>query len=976
MSENLNTAALKEERLSKVAKDLGVTPKEIIDFLRPKDSAKYGALTPNSKLDVEAQELCLKHFEKDKKLKEEALRQKEEKLGRTTLTADQAQHAAVQKEQEEAFNLEEIRFIRDEFLEKETPTSRVLEEEKKPQKPSDVQAKPEAPKEPQPPVSEVTAPKEPQAAPLKGPSVVGKIDLSTIPGASKPGSRKKGKKEESSEKKALPEDSQPEIIQVTDKEGAETVLSESPAEKISDSQEKTEVEPDRKEPELIRARVERLTGPKVLGTIELKEEPPRSKEKEAVKKPEKPEKPEKTVKSPAEKEGRKKRRRIKAGIGKIDLNLIGKTADSPAARSFPGRGISGPGTEPTPEDVRRRLQENLQKAQERSRFRQAEIKKKKREKIKERESEALSAEQEKILRVAEFVPASELAKMMNVDVKDVINACMELGHMVSINQRLDAELISIIAEHFGYQVEIGDVDIMDEIKEEPDDPSQLVPRPPVVTVMGHVDHGKTSLLDYIRKANVIAGEAGGITQHIGAYNVELEDGRHITFIDTPGHEAFTAMRARGAKVTDVAIIVIAADDSVMPQTVEAINHAQAAGVPIVFAFNKMDKPGANADKIREALANMNLLVEEWGGPYQSQEISAKTGMGVQQLLEKVLLQADLLELKANPNKQASGTVIEATQEKGRGFVTTLLVQNGTLKEGDILLAGPYSGRVKALFNERGQRVKVAGPSTPVRVLGLEGAPQAGDKFYVLDDEKKARELAAKKQQLIREQGFRARKHITLDEIGRRIALGDFKQINIIIKGDTDGSVEALADSLVKLSTDNILVNILHKSVGAITESDIYLASASDAILVGFNVRPTAKAKELAEKEQVDIRTYSIIYRAIDEVKSAIEGMLKPEFEEKVTANIEVREVFNISKVGKIAGCYVQDGTVSRSDKIRVIRNGIVVHTGEIASLRRFKEDVKEVKHGFECGLGIKNFNDIQVGDLLESFTEVPVTRKL
>lgn len=975
MSENLNIATLKEERLSKVAKDLGVTPKEIIDFLKSVDSAKYGALNPNSRLDVGAQQLCLKHFEKDKKLKEEALRQKEEKLGRTTLMADEAQKAS---REEETFNLEELRFIREEFLEKETPDAPKTESVKTiAETPAAAPKEADSTQEYSEPVSAETDLGKPKAPILKGPSVVGKIDLSSVPGTSKPGSKKRVKKEEGADKKAQADLSQAEEVEKITASPAEAPLPAASTEKPTVSPEAPKTEPERKEPELIRARVERLTGPKVVGTIEIKEEPPRSKDKEAAKKAERTEKTEEPPKTlPPEKEGRKKRRRIRAGMGKIDVSLISRTIDSSGTRSVPGRSMPGAAAEPTPEDVRRRLQENLQKAQERSRLRQAEIKKKKREKIKERESEALSAEQEKILRVAEFVPASELAKMMNVDVKDVINACLELGHMVSINQRLDAELISIIAEHFGYQVEVGDVDIMDEIKEEPDDPSQLVPRPPVVTVMGHVDHGKTSLLDYIRKTNVIAGEAGGITQHIGAYNVELEDGRHITFIDTPGHEAFTAMRARGAKVTDVAIIVIAADDSVMPQTVEAINHAQAAGVPIVFAFNKMDKPGANADKIREALANMNLLVEEWGGPYQSQEISAKTGMGVQQLLEKVLLQADLLELKANPNKHASGTVIEATQEKGRGFVSTLLVQNGTLKEGDILLAGPYSGRVKALFNERGQRVKAAGPSTPVRVLGLEGAPQAGDKFYVLEDEKKARELAAKKQQLIREQGFRARKHITLDEIGRRIALGDFKQINIIIKGDTDGSVEALADSLVKLSTDNILVNILHKSVGAITESDIYLASASDAILVGFNVRPTSKAKELAEKEQVDIRTYSIIYRAIDEVKSAIEGMLKPEFEEKVTANIEVREVFNISKVGKIAGCYVQDGTVSRSDKIRVIRNGIVVHTGEIASLRRFKEDVKEVKHGFECGIGIKNFNDIQVGDLLESFTEVPVTRKL
>jgi translation initiation factor IF-2 len=566
--------------------------------------------------------------------------------------------------------------------------------------------------------------------------------------------------------------------------------------------------------------------------------------------------------------------------------------------------------------------------------------------------------------------------MMDVKVTEVISACMSLGLFVSINQRLDAETISIIAEEFGFTVNFVSAELQESIDEEVDAPEDLSARSPVVTVMGHVDHGKTSLLDYIRKANVIAGEAGGITQHIGAYNVTLEDGRHLCFIDTPGHEAFTAMRARGAQITDVAIIVIAADDSVMPQTVEAINHAKAAGVPIVFAINKIDKPGANPDKIREALAAMNFLVEDWGGTYQCQEISAKQGLNIDKLLDKVLLQAEFLELKANPDRRATGSVIEAQLDKGKGYICTVLIQNGTLHKGDVILAGPYSGRVKAMYNERDMHIDVVGPSSPVRILGLTGAPQAGDKFNVMEDEREAREIAAKRLQLQREQGMRAKKHITLDEIGRRIAIGDFQQLNIIIKGDTDGSVEALSDSLLKLSTQKIQVNVIHKSVGAISESDVLLASASDAIIIGFQVRPSGNAKRIAEKEEIDIRNYSIIYQAIDEVKAAMEGMLAPEFEEKVMGNIEVREVFNITKVGQVAGCYVLDGKVSRAMKIRIIRDGIVVHTGKISALKRFKDDVKDVSHGYECGLSIDKFDKIQVGDIIEAFEEVEVKAKL
>jgi translation initiation factor IF-2 len=594
-------------------------------------------------------------------------------------------------------------------------------------------------------------------------------------------------------------------------------------------------------------------------------------------------------------------------------------------------------------------------------------------------AEELAMEQDaqsKVLKVTEFVTANELASLMDVSVTQIISTCMSLGMFVSINQRLDAETLSIVADEFGYQVEFVTLADEETNLDEPDKPEDLIPRAPIVTIMGHVDHGKTSLLDFIRKTNVIGGEAGGITQHIGAYEVTLEDKRKVTFLDTPGHEAFTAMRARGAQVTDIVIIVIAADDSVMPQTREAINHAQAAGVPIIFAYNKIDRPGANADKIREQLSVMNILVEEWGGKYQSQEISAKTGLNVNLLLEKVLLEAELLELKANPKKRAVGTVIEAALDKGRGIVTTVLVQAGTLRVGDPILAGSYSGRVKALTNERGMRVSEAGPSTPVQVLGMQGAPTAGDKFNALENEVEAREIANKRLQLQREQGLRTQKHITLDEIGRRLAIGNFKELNIIVKGDVDGSIEALSDSLLKLSTDQIQVNIISKAVGQISESDVLLASASDAIIIGFQVRPSGSARKLAEQEQIDIRLYSIIYDAINEIKAAMEGMLAPTFEEKIVANVEIRETFKISKVGTIAGCMVLDGKITRNSKIRIVRDGVVIYTGELASLKRYKDDVKEVATGYECGLNIQNFNNIEVGDIVEAYENVEVKRKL
>ena len=630
------------------------------------------------------------------------------------------------------------------------------------------------------------------------------------------------------------------------------------------------------------------------------------------------------------------------------------------------------------EDVAKQVKETLARLTNKTKNKAAKYRKEKRENVQNRlmEQEEMEQEDSKILKLTEFVTANELASMMDIPVTQVIATCMSIGIMVSINQRLDAETINLVAEEFGYKTEYVSAEVAQAITEEEDNEEDLQPRAPIVTVMGHVDHGKTSLLDYIRKANVIAGEAGGITQHIGAYNVKLEDGRHITFLDTPGHEAFTAMRARGAKVTDIAIIIVAADDNVMPQTKEAINHAMAAGVPIVFAINKVDKPHANPDKIKEELAAMNFLVEEWGGKYQSQDISAKKGTGVHDLLEKVLLEAEMLDLKANPDRKATGSIIESSLDKGRGYVATMLVANGTLKMGDIVLAGTSYGKVKAMFNERNQRIKEAGPSEPVLILGLNGAPAAGDTFHVIDTEQEARDIANKREQLQREQGLRTQKLLTLDEVGRRLALGDFHELNVIVKGDVDGSVEALSDSLIKLSTEQVQVNVIHKGVGQISESDVTLAAASDAIIVGFQVRPSSSAGKLAEQEGVDIRKYSVIYDAIEEVKAAMEGMLAPTLKEQITATIEVREVFNINKVGLVAGAMVKTGKVKRSDKARLIRDGIVVFTGAINALKRFKDDVKEVGTNFECGISLTNCNDIKVGDIIEAYEEVEVKQTL
>lgn len=682
---------------------------------------------------------------------------------------------------------------------------------------------------------------------------------------------------------------------------------------------------------------------------------------------------------------RKKRKRIQRQDEKIQLEAIPSPANKNEKIEENKRKLKklkkkkNERIEISDEDIDKQIKDTFARLGSKGKSQTSKHRRDKRDAVQQKlQAELEQEEKEKsILKLTEFVTVAELASMMNISVTEVISACMSLGLFVSINQRLDAETINIVADEFGYSVEFVSVEIQEAIDEEEEDSEEnLQSRPPIVTVMGHVDHGKTSLLDSIRKTNVIAGEAGGITQHIGAYNVKLADGRTITFLDTPGHEAFTAMRARGAQVTDIAIIIIAADDSVMPQTVEAINHASAAGVPIVFAINKIDKPGANPDKIREELANMNFLVEEWGGKYQCQEIAAKKGLHIEDLLEKVLLEAELLDLKANPHRKAVGSIIESSLDKGRGYVATVLVQNGTLKVGDIMLAGQYFGHIKAMFNERGEKLEKAGPSEPALILGLNGAPQAGDKFNIMSDDKEARLLANKREQLQREQGLRTQKHITLDEIGRRIAIGNFQELNVIVKGDVDGSIEALADSLIKLSTDEIQVNIIHKAVGQITEGDVLLAAASNAIIVGFQVRPSMGARKLAEKEQIDIRLYSVIYQAIEELKSAMEGMLSPEIKEEVIATVEVLETFKISKVGTIAGCIVREGKITRTAKIRIIRDGIVIHTGALGSLKRFKDDVKEVAKGFECGLNIENYNDIQVNDMIEAYQEVEVKKTL
>lgn len=797
-------------------------------------------------------------------------------------------------------------------------------------------------------------------AKLEGPKQVGKIELEAEEAKTKV---EEAPVEETKAEAEIPVEEAPAVAPEAEEK---TTAKKTTAKKTTEKKAEPEAEVEEKEKEEVKpsekvqTQYKKLDGPNFTG------------EKIDLAKFKKPEKKKEKEKEKAEDKKEKKTRRRR--ISK-EPSAGGNMKDSRGRR---GRSHV-PKEEPSEEEVQKQVRETLEKLQGKSsKGKAAKYRREKRDSHRQKteEEQAMQELESTVLKVTEFVTVSEVATMMNVPVTNVISACMSLGMMVTMNQRLDAETLSIVAEEFGFQVEFITADIEEAIQEEEDAPEDLKPRAPIVTVMGHVDHGKTSLLDYIREENVIAGESGGITQHIGAYGVELENGQTIAFLDTPGHEAFTAMRARGAQVTDLAIIVVAADDDIMPQTKEAISHAQAAGVPIVFAINKIDKPTANPDKIKEGLANMNLLVEDWGGKIQSHDISAKTGEGVNELLEKVLLEAELLELKANPDKPANGTVVEAFLDKGRGYVSTILVQGGTLRVGDYVLAGQHSGKVKAMNDERGKNIKSAGPSTPVSILGLDGAPQAGDKFNVFEDEREAKTIATKRTQLQREQSVRTQRHITLDEIGRRIALGDFKELNIILKGDVDGSVEALTDSFLKLSTEEIQVNIILKGVGAITESDVLLASASDAIIIGFNVRPMGNARQLADKEEIDIRTYSIIYDAINDLKDAMEGMLSPEMKEEITGTAEIRETFKISKIGTIAGCMVTSGKIFRNSGVRLIREGVVVFTGELASLKRFKDDVKEVAKGYDCGLQVKNYNDIKEGDIVEAFQEVAIKKTL
>lgn len=786
-------------------------------------------------------------------------------------------------------------------------------------------------------------------AELAGPKTVGKIDLDAP----------RGKKAEP------PKEEEPEAPKEEAKEEAKEAPKEAPVEEKPAAkepevkkEEEKEAPAEEEKPRVMETQYKKLAGPTITDKIDLSQ----------FKKPKK-KKEEKKEAS----DKKKKRKRILSTPG-ASAGARGRTGNKKGQRFASSQKV-----EPTEEEVQKQVRETLEKLQGKSKKgKGAKYRRDKRDMHRQQTEKDLEQQEleSKTLKVTEFVTVGEVATMMDVPTTQIISACMSLGIMVTMNQRLDAETLSIVADEFGYEVEFVTTELEETIDVEDDAPEDLKPRAPIVTVMGHVDHGKTSLLDYIREENVIAGESGGITQHIGAYGVTLEGGQRITFLDTPGHEAFTAMRARGAQVTDIAIIVIAADDDIMPQTKEAISHAQAAGVPIVFAINKVDKPTANPEKIKEGLAGMNLLVEDWGGKIQSHDISAKTGDGVKELLEKVLLEAELLELQANPDKNATGTVVEAFLDKGRGYVSTVLVLAGTLEIGDYVLAGTCSGKVKAMHDERGNVIKKAGPSTPVSILGLDGAPQAGDKFNVMEDEKEAKQIAAKRSQLQREQSVRTQRHITLDEIGRRIALGDFKELNIILKGDVDGSVEALTDSFQKLSTDEIQVNIIHKGVGAITESDVLLASASDAIVIGFNVRPMGNARDIADKEEIDIRMYSIIYDAINDLKDAMEGMLSPEMKEEITGTAEIRETFKISKVGTIAGCMVTSGKIFRNSSIRLIRDGVVIFTGELSSLKRFKDDVKEVSKGYDCGMQIKNYNDIKERDIVEAFQEVAVKKTL
>jgi translation initiation factor IF-2 len=968
------------QRLGKAAVSLGVSKDTIVEFLGKKGISVDN--NPMAKIEADVFELLEIEFSSDQKAKEKAAQATKTRESRETITID-----SNKKKKSDGVEEEESEIDLSQFKRKVEPAKPKAEEPK---------ATPAPEPEPEAPIVEVP---EPVAGPTETPGgvrielatpsdddlpgdvkIIGKIDLSSIEKPKTKGKKKEDPKPTSAADKAA-----------ADKKGKKK---EAPVKEHQNAVAKTEafILPQHEvqappapapappappvEKELIKVNAQKLAGVKVMGKIEL---------------PTAPEKKSTAPQNDPNKEKRKRKRVAKVDIGRqqeIDKRNRNRPAPGPGAPGQGGQGGHGgqnTGANPAQskelneQQIQNQIKETLARLGNQGKSKSSKFRREKRDQVARRAEEQAIRDQAQssVLQLTEFVTVSELANMMNKQPVEIISACMSLGIFASINQRLDAETIHIIAEEFGYQVEFVSAEVTESAFEEVDNPDDLESRPPVVTVMGHVDHGKTSLLDFIRNANVVAGEAGGITQHIGAYSVMLPaSGKRITFLDTPGHEAFTAMRARGAQVTDIAIIVVAADDSVMPQTKEAISHAQAAGVPMIFAINKVDKDGANPERIREQLAGMNILVEEWGGKYQSQEVAAKKGLNIDKLLEKVLLEAEILDRKANPKKRAVGTVIESSLDKGRGYVATLLVEGGTLRVGDPILAGQYSGRVKAMFNERGQKITEAGPATPVSLLGFEGAPNAGDKFNVFEDEKEARNIATKRQQLQREQSVRTKKHLTIEEIGRRIALGDFKELNLIVKGDVDGSVEALVDSLQKLSTEKIQVRIIHKGVGQISESDVLLASASDAIIVGFQVRPSSSARKIAENEEIQIKLYSVIYKAIEEIKEAMEGMLSAKIEEQITGTAEIRDVFKITKVGTVAGCFMLDGKITRNNKIRLIRDGIVIYSGLLGSLKRFKDDVKEVAKGYECGLNIDKFNDLQVGDQIEAFEEVEVKQTL
>ncbi|MDR2887250.1 MAG: translation initiation factor IF-2 [Bacteroidales bacterium] len=988
------TEDVKATRLSKAAREFNVGISTIVEFLHKKGFDLDP--NPNTKLPGDVYNLLVKEYSTDVSVKKESekliikdLNRKKESLSIENVSGKE------EKEDEETEQEHNI-IVKDTTASK--PVIDLKHEIKKPaiklvgkidlEKASKPKDKPQTePEEPEVVPSEITAEKaETEEEKTKTPlpveeikvkanidlHIVGKIDIESLNKEKKHTESKKAKASIKEVEKTV------EIPETPDKRETGKPAPETDSVNSADIVIEKETAPQHTETvatPIFKTDVKKLVGPRVVGKIDLPVE-------------EKKKTPQHHSANAGNTTGfKRKRKRIHKE--KTAVPVANQNSDNKKEPVKPGgvkQGVKKPPfgkkrpirAEVNTEEVQKQIKETLARLTTKGKSKGSRYRRDKRDALSQRQQEEVDRlEQEKnILKVTEFVSANELASMMNVPVTDIISTCMSLGLFVSINQRLDAETMAILADEFGYKIEFVSAEVLEAVKEVEDSETDLKPRPPIVTVMGHVDHGKTKLLDYIRNTNVIAGEAGGITQHIGAYAVVLEDGRQITFLDTPGHEAFTAMRARGAQITDIAIIVVAADDGVMPQTKEAINHASAAGVPIVFAINKIDKPSSNPEKIKETLAAMNYLVEDWGGKYQSQEISAKTGLNIGLLLDKVLLEAEMLDLKANPDKPAIGTIIESSLDKGRGFTATVLVKAGTLRVGDIMLAGSCYGHIKALYNERGNKIDEVGPAAPALILGLNGAPQAGDKFNIMESDREAKDIATKRAQLQREQGLRTQKHITLDEIGRRIAIGNFQELNIIVKGDVDGSVEALSDSLIKLSTPEIQLNVIHKAVGQISESDILLAAASNAIIVGFQVRPSLSARKLAEKEEIDIRLYSIIYNAIEEIKSAMEGMLSPEVKEEITATLEIREVFKVTKVGTVAGCYVKEGKITRSTRVRIIRDGIVIYTGELGSLKRFKDDVKEVTGGYECGLNISNFNDIKAGDVIEGYQEIEVRKTL